>query len=70
MDFNEFKACMARSGYSIPKLAKEIDMSKTALYNKAKGISEFTLEDIQKIARVLNMTKNQILIVFFAEKVS
>lgn len=51
-------------------LCEAINVSKTAFYRKCNGHSEFTRDEIERIAEVLDLSGEDILSIFFTEKVS
>ena len=55
---------------TIPKLAEKIGIGKKALYQKFKGITQFTLPEIRSICSVLNIQGERILEIFFNDKVA
>lgn len=70
MRIQELKAEMARENISIPKLAKLIHMNKSNLYSRMNGKIPFNQRDIANIARVLNLSKDRIMDIFFADEVA
>ncbi len=69
MNINDLRAEIARNNLSIPKLAKLIDMNKKTLYKRINGEVSFTQKEILAISRVLNLSPDKIMSIFFAEKV-
>ena len=70
MNINELNVELVRKGLTIPKLAERIGIGKKALYQKFKGITQFTLPEIRSICSVLNIQGERILEIFFNEKVA
>ena len=70
MNVSELKAAMARKDISIPKLAELVEINKKTMYSRFSGETEFSLSEIKKIAEVLSLTNEDILIIFFTEKVT
>lgn len=70
MNIPELKAAIARKGYTIPTLAEAIGISKKTLYMKINGDTSFTQKEISAIATALNLTNDEIIMIFFAEKVA
>ena len=70
MNINELNAELARKGLTIPKLAEQIGIGKKALYQKFKGITQFTLPEIRAICMILGIQGDRILEIFFSEKVA
>lgn len=59
---------MKKRGYTRESLAAAIGISRSALYRKLAGKSEFTLAEIRAIADVLDLTNTTA--IFFANEVS
>jgi predicted transcriptional regulator len=70
MNFPELKAAMARKNINIPLLAEMLKISKKTIYSRFSGETDFNLSEIRKIAEILELTSEDILIIFFAEKVA
>lgn len=60
---------MRNHGYTIDKLAGEIGKSRTGLFNKIHNKTEFRLSEIDKISRVLKISKADRHRIFFAADV-
>lgn len=70
MNIEDLKAEIARNNLSIPKLAKLIKMDKKTLYTRINGETTFKQEEISAIVKVLHLSSEQILSIFFANVVS
>ena len=70
MNIPELKAAIAKRDFTIPKLADAIGISKKTLYTKIEGTSSFTQKEIARIATVLSLSNEEIIGIFFAEKVA
>lgn len=70
MNISELKAAMARKDISIPKLSELLEINKKTMYSRFSGETEFSLSEIKKIAEVLELSNEDILIIFFTEKVA
>lgn len=70
MNIGELRAEMARQKISIPKLAELIHMNKSNLYPRMREEIPFNQEDIANIAKALNLSKDKILDIFFADEVA
>ncbi len=70
MNENELRAEIVRKGLTIPKLAELAGMSKKTLYSKIKGFTSFKQGEISKVSEILCLSDNQILSIFFNNKVS
>lgn len=75
MNVNALKARMVMVGVKVPELLvrlqnRGIAMSKSAFYRKLKGSSDFNRKEILAIAEELDMGDQELLAIFFNEKVS
>lgn len=70
MNILELKGAMARKDISIPKLGELLGISKKTIYSRFSGETQFTLSEIQKIKVILDLTDEELLIIFFREKVA
>ena len=70
MNMAELKAAMARKNISIPQLANLLKISKKTIYSRFSGETDFSLSEIRKIAVILELSNDDIMVIFFAEKVA
>lgn len=70
MDYSELRAAMGRKNISIPKLADMIGINKKTLYTRFSGETDFNQPEISAIAKVLELSDDDILNIFFTRKVS
>ena len=56
MNRSELRAEFARQGISNRDLAKELNISEQAFYNKMSGASEFKESEIKTLIRILGLT--------------
>lgn len=70
MNFNELRAELKRKNMTIEKLAVKIAISRSAMLRKINGQTEFTLGEINRIRKVLNLDYQQFDRVFFNCEVS
>lgn len=70
MNEMELRAAIARNGLSAPKLAERIGIGKKAIYQKMRGETQFTQKEISAIAKVLHLSNEDMITIFFGEKVS
>ena len=68
--FGGLKMEMVRREVSVPKLAEQIGISKKTLYSRLRGDTSFTQSEIVKISDVLSLDNQQMLSIFFTQKVS
>lgn len=70
MNMAELKAAMARKNISAPQLADLLKISKKTIYSRFSGETDFSLSEIRKIAVILELSNDDIMVIFFAEKVA
>lgn len=70
MQILELKAVMAKKEISIPKLAEMLGINKKTMYSRFSKTTDFSQSEISRIAKILELSDNDILNIFFAEKVS
>lgn len=70
MDIILLKKKLVEKGMSIPTLAKKMNVSKKLIYSRMQGKTSFTQKEISSISEILNLRKEEILGIFFSEKVS
>lgn len=63
---NEFRAILARKEMSATEIAKEIGIDPATLSRKMSGQSDFYRSEIEKLCKVLNLTPEETLQIFFA----
>ena len=68
MDKARLRYEMAKKNISLLDLCSALGLSRSALYRKMNGISDFTQSEIQKIVDCLELDSP--VGIFFAEKVS
>lgn len=64
---NEFRAEVVRNSMSLEDVAKAIGISYVSLYRKMNGTSDFYRGEIEKIVRLLNLSGEDVLRIFFAK---
>ena len=70
MNISELKAAMARKNISIPQLAEQLNISKKTAYTRFSGETDFNLSEIRKIADILELSYDDIRLIFFDDKVA
>ena len=58
---------ISKKGVTLKKLAKRIKCLKIILYFKLQGIGEFTLGEIDALAKELNLSNAQVNQIFFGK---
>ena len=53
---SKFMECISQKGYQINQIAKILSISRSTLWRKINGISEFTRPEINKLIKVLSIT--------------
>lgn len=70
VNYNDLKAEIARANLSIPKLAEAMNIDKKTLYSRMHGDTNFDQQEIAIISKILNLSADKILNIFFADMVS
>ena len=66
-DTELFYDAIDRSGYKIRFLLDELNLTYQGFQNKAENISEFKPSEIQKLTKILGLSKTQRDKIFFAQ---
>lgn len=64
MNFRKIKSRMVEGDINMQRLARELDISKTALNSKMKGRTEFKLSELRKMKSLLNIQDQDFLDIF------
>lgn len=59
-----------KNGFDCTSLSKAIGMTICTLSRKRQGITEFTLNEIKSIKKVLHLSSEEVLNIFFADELS
>ena len=70
MDVNKLKYFIADRGESLSTYEQALGISRTALYRKMRGQTEFTRDEIEKTIRFLRLNEADTISVFFNDVVS
>lgn len=70
MNINLLKAEIVLKDKKIPNIALDLGISKTSLYRKLNGRSEFTRGEIVKLINILDIKKDYAIEIFFSDVVS
>ena len=70
MNHQKLRAKLVENGLNAEQLAEMIGVAASTLRNKLAGRNEFTQREISSIARFLKISREEILDIFFDEKVS
>lgn len=65
MNGPQFNAKISELGITKREIAGKLGISEQAFYNKLNGQAEFKNSEIQKIARLLNLSMDAVNIIFF-----
>ena len=68
MHLNKLEEAMKQRGINKKEMCEKLGMSRSAFYRKCKGKSEFTLEEVKVIGKILHL--KSIEEIFFAKDVS
>ncbi|HAT4348501.1 helix-turn-helix domain-containing protein [Clostridium perfringens] len=67
---NILKSLIVLNGKSIPEVANMMNLSKSSLYRKIRGKSEFTRKEITELIDILHIEPYKAMEIFFNIKVS
>lgn len=67
---NVLKSLIVLNGKSIPEVANMMNLSKSSLYRKIHGKSEFTRKEITELIDILHIEPYKAMEIFFNIKVS
>lgn len=70
MNANELLSKIVLKGVTVPELAKDLNFAKTTIYRKVRGKTEFSGSEISKIIDYLGLTPQEVVRIFFNQKVS
>ena len=70
MNCRALKAKLVLNSISMGELAAMLGISRSALFRKLNGRSEFTQSEISQIAKILHLDAEEISLIFFDEEVS
>ena len=70
MNINLLKSKIVLKGKKIPTIANDLGISRTSLYRKLKGKSEFTRSEIARLIGILDLKKENAIEIFFNDLVS
>ena len=62
---NEFKAEIVRKGKSVESVARDLGIDPVSLYRKMNGNSDFYRKEILQLAKLLNLSSDDIIRIFF-----
>lgn len=66
MNLQKLNQVIADSGITITALADKCELSRTALYSKISGETEFKLSEASRVREVLRLTPEEMDEIFFA----
>lgn len=70
MNINMLKAQIALKGKKVNDITKLLKISKSAVYRKLNGKSDFTRKEILLLINFLEINTDKAMEIFFSEKVS
>lgn len=70
VNINKLKGKIVEAGYTQDTLAEKIHMDKSTLNRKLKTGESFSIGQANEIARVLKLTKEEAISIFFASIVA
>lgn len=70
IDRNKFRAAVIEKGLSMKEVAEYLGINVSTLYRKIGGESDFTREELQILRKKMLLSDEQIMSIFFAEKLA
>lgn len=70
VDVNKLKGKMAENGFIQNDLASAIGIDRSTLNRKLRTGEDFSINEANKIAQVLSLTKNEAMSIFFKQIVA
>lgn len=70
MNAKNLKIAMVREEVTPEQLCERAGFSTTSYYRKLKGETEFTQSEIASIAAILHLGRDEVISIFFDDKVS
>ena len=70
MNVKLLKSQIVLNQYTLVQVAAYLEISRSALYRKILGESEFTRKEVLKLKCLLKLSDHQLIEIFFNEKVS
>ena len=67
VDTLELKSAMVRNDLTLYKLASMVGLSKASLSYKVNNKREFTVTEVVKVARAMNLSNDEVHKIFFAK---
>lgn len=68
MKYRKLKAAMAMNGMNASELAKKVGIARATMSRKLSGENEFCISEVQKIVRILGLTSDDVMEIFFDNK--
>lgn len=70
LSVKELKAEIVRNGETVKSVALKLGMDRGTFYRKMNGVSDFTRTDIQKLVKMLRLSSEDTMRIFFANEVA
>lgn len=67
MNQTEFKVAQIRAGLTREDIAKILGLNSATIYRKINGESDFTLNELKKLKKILGLTNNDVDRIFFTD---
>lgn len=68
-DILELELAITRASITKREIAKQLNISETALYNKLRNAAEFKASEIEKLKNILNLSESERNKIFFGVRV-
>lgn len=71
IDINKFRAIIIEKKSSIEEVSCNLGVNKSTIYRKLQQNGEtFTLKEVNVLVKLLNLTDNEIINIFFASNIA
>lgn len=70
VDIQRLKALIDDSGLPMTVLSRKTGIERPTLYNRFKGVGEFTASEIVGLSKALHLTNEEVQEIFLSQKVN
>lgn len=70
IDKNKFRGKVVSEGLTMGNVAEMLNINPTTLHRKLSGESEFTRKEIQQLRGILNLSAEDVDLIFFSEELA
>lgn len=71
VNVNKLKGKIVELGYSVEKLAESVNIDRSTMYRKMSGKGDgFTIKEVDRICKALNLSREDAIAIFFTQYVA